>query len=74
MLQSLHQSYGSRKLSRESRYRFSGGVHNVFDARCFTRRAGGYTSPGILPAEGGYVVCRPGADSVKGDESSMSRG
>ena len=31
---------------------FSGGVNNVFDARYFTRRAGGYPGPGILPADG----------------------
>ncbi|WP_051718534.1 TonB-dependent receptor family protein [Hymenobacter sp. IS2118] len=40
------------KLGRDSRYRLSGGVNNVFDARYFTRRAGGYPGPGILPAEG----------------------
>ncbi len=40
------------KLGREGRYRLSGGVNNVFDARYFTRRAGGYPGPGILPADG----------------------
>ena len=40
------------KLGRDSRYRLSGGVNNVFDARYFTRRSGGYPGPGILPADG----------------------
>ena len=40
------------KLGREDRYRLSGGVNNVFDTRYFTRRAGGYPGPGILPADG----------------------
>ena len=40
------------KLDAEGRYRLSGGVNNVFDARYFTRRAGGYPGPGILPADG----------------------
>jgi Fe(3+) dicitrate transport protein len=40
------------KLGRDSRYRLSGGVNNVFDARYFTRRAGGYPGPGLLPADG----------------------
>jgi len=40
------------KLGREQRYRLSGGLNNVFDARYFTRRAGGYPGPGILPADG----------------------
>ncbi|WP_310394909.1 TonB-dependent receptor domain-containing protein [Hymenobacter sp.] len=40
------------KLGRENRCRLSGGVNNVFDARYFTRRAGGYPGPGILPADG----------------------
>ena len=28
------------------------GVNNLTDARYFTRRAGGYPGPGILPADG----------------------
>ena len=40
------------KLGREQRYRLSGGLNNVFDARYYTRRAGGYPGPGILPADG----------------------
>jgi Fe(3+) dicitrate transport protein len=28
------------------------GINNVFDARYFTRRAGGYPGPGALPADG----------------------
>ncbi|MCC2548793.1 TonB-dependent receptor [Hymenobacter sp. BT175] len=40
------------KLGAEGRYCLSGGVNNVFDARYFTRRAGGYPGPGILPADG----------------------
>jgi len=39
------------------RYLFRAGVNNLTDARYFTRRAGGYPGPGILPADGrtGYV-------------------
>ena len=40
------------KLGPEGRYRLNGGVNNVSDARYFTRRAGGYPGPGILPADG----------------------
>ena len=40
------------KPGRESRYRLSAGLNNVFDARYFTRRAGGYPGPGLLPADG----------------------
>ncbi|QNP54363.1 TonB-dependent receptor (plasmid) [Hymenobacter qilianensis] len=40
------------KLGQKGRYRLSGGINNVFDARYFTRRAGGYPGPGILPADG----------------------
>ena len=28
------------------------GLNNVFDARYFTRRAGGYPGPGVLPGDG----------------------
>ena len=28
------------------------GLNNLFDARYFTRRAGGYPGPGALPADG----------------------
>ena len=31
------------------------GMNNVFDARYFTRRAGGYPGPGLLPADGRNV-------------------
>jgi len=39
-------------------YKFSGnlniraGINNLFDERYFTRRAGGYPGPGLLPADG----------------------
>jgi Fe(3+) dicitrate transport protein len=28
------------------------GINNVLDERYFTRRAGGYPGPGLLPADG----------------------
>jgi len=34
------------------RYSLRGGINNLTDARYFTRRAGGYPGPGILPADG----------------------
>lgn len=37
---------------RGTRLTLRGGVNNLLDARYFTRRAGGYPGPGILPAEG----------------------
>ncbi|GGD82895.1 TonB-dependent receptor [Emticicia aquatilis] len=33
-------------------YNFKAGVNNLTDERYFTRRAGGYPGPGILPADG----------------------
>ena len=33
-------------------YNIKGGVNNLTDERYFTRRAGGYPGPGILPADG----------------------
>lgn len=33
-------------------YVIKGGVNNVFNQRYFTRRAGGYPGPGILPGDG----------------------
>ena len=35
----------------KKRYTFRAGLNNLTDARYFTRRAGGYPGPGILPAE-----------------------
>jgi Fe(3+) dicitrate transport protein len=31
---------------------FKGGINNLTNARYFTRRAGGYPGPGILPSDG----------------------
>ncbi len=36
---------------RRKRYLFKAGVNNLTDERYFTRRAGGYPGPGILPAD-----------------------
>lgn len=33
-------------------YHFKAGINNLSDERYFTRRAGGYPGPGILPADG----------------------
>ena len=33
-------------------YVFKGGINNLFNQRYFTRRAGGYPGPGILPGDG----------------------
>ena len=40
------------KCGPQQRYRLSAGLNNLFDARYFTRRAGGYPGPGVLPADG----------------------
>ncbi len=37
------------------------GVNNLFDARYFTRRAGGYPGPGALPADGRTLFVSLGA-------------
>ncbi len=37
------------------RYSFRAGVNNLTDERYFTRRAGGYPGPGVLPADGQNV-------------------
>ena len=38
-------------------YNLKAGINNLTDQRYFTRRAGGYPGPGILPTDGriGYV-------------------
>ena len=52
----LIPSYTSTDLT--ATYKFSkglnlkAGLNNVFDARYFTRRAGGYPGPGVLPGDG----------------------
>ena len=33
-------------------FQLNGGINNVFDEAYFTRRAGGYPGPGLLPADG----------------------
>jgi Fe(3+) dicitrate transport protein len=38
--------------TNSERLMLRGGINNVTDERYFTRRAGGYPGPGILPAEG----------------------
>jgi len=42
----------STSLRLARRYSLRAGVNNLTDARYFTRRAGGYPGPGILPADG----------------------
>ena len=42
------------------RYSLRAGVNNLTDARYFTRRAGGYPGPGILPADGRNVYLSVG--------------
>jgi Fe(3+) dicitrate transport protein len=37
------------------------GVNNLFDERYFTRRAGGYPGPGVLPADGRTFFVSVGA-------------
>ncbi len=34
------------------RYSVNAGINNLFDAKYFTRRSGGYPGPGLLPADG----------------------
>ncbi|MBO0934721.1 TonB-dependent receptor [Fibrella aquatilis] len=47
----------SASLTVAKRYTLRTGINNLTDERYFTRRAGGYPGPGILPADGrtGYV-------------------
>ncbi|HAN65444.1 MAG TPA: hypothetical protein DCQ34_03830 [Chitinophagaceae bacterium] len=35
----------------KDKYTFRAGINNVGDKRYFTRRAGGYPGPGLLPAD-----------------------
>lgn len=49
---------GSLGLAR--RYSLRAGVNNLTDTRYFTRRAGGYPGPGILPADGRNVYLSVG--------------
>ncbi|RYC66478.1 TonB-dependent receptor [Spirosoma sordidisoli] len=41
----------SASLRLAGRYSFKAGINNLTDERYFTRRAGGYPGPGILPAD-----------------------
>lgn len=42
----------SMSLQLLKKYQINGGINNVFNKHYFTRRAGGYPGPGLLPAEG----------------------
>jgi Fe(3+) dicitrate transport protein len=42
----------SFQLTVKKLYNINGGINNIFDTKYFTRRAGGYPGPGLLPAEG----------------------
>lgn len=42
----------SMSLSFKKHYNLKAGVNNLTNARYFTRRAGGYPGPGVLPADG----------------------
>jgi Fe(3+) dicitrate transport protein len=42
-------------------FNIKAGLNNVFDKRYFTRRAGGYPGPGILPADGRNFFISVGA-------------
>lgn len=42
----------SMSISLKKKYHINAGINNVFDVRYFTRRAGGYPGPGLLPADG----------------------
>lgn len=46
-VQDLSASYTYKK-----KYSLKSGINNLTDANYFTRRAGGYPGPGIMPAEG----------------------
>jgi len=37
------------------------GINNIFDERYFTRRAGGYPGPGVLPGDGRNFFVSVGA-------------
>lgn len=41
----------SASLRVATRYSFKAGINNLTDGRYFTRRAGGYPGPGVLPAD-----------------------
>lgn len=42
-------------------YNIKAGINNVFDTRYFTRRAGGYPGPGLLPSDGRTIFVSFGA-------------
>ncbi len=50
----------SASLLLARQYTFRAGVNNLTDARYFTRRAGGYPGPGILPADGRNIYVSVG--------------
>jgi Fe(3+) dicitrate transport protein len=49
----------SYKLSKG--FNIKAGLNNVFDKRYFTRRAGGYPGPGVLPGDGRNFFVSVGA-------------
>ncbi len=55
IVQDLTATYGYK------RYSLRAGVNNIADVRYFTRRAGGYPGPGLLPAEGRTAFVSVGA-------------
>ncbi len=42
----------SASLRFKKHYQFNAGINNISDVMYFTRRAGGYPGPGLLPADG----------------------
>ncbi len=51
----------SASITLKSHYIIKGGINNLFNQRYFTRRAGGYPGPGILPADGRTFYITVGA-------------
>ena len=43
------------------KYNFKAGVNNLADQSYFTRRAGGYPGPGLMPANGRTIFVSIGA-------------
>lgn len=43
------------------KYNFKAGINNIADAAYFTRRAGGYPGPGLMPANGRTIFVSIGA-------------
>jgi Fe(3+) dicitrate transport protein len=52
LIPSYHLTDMTISYQYKNKFEIKSGLNNLFDARYFTRRAGGYPGPGVLPGDG----------------------